>query len=420
MAGYPSFRFKPNDIYTDILDGDISAGTDPINTTDNTNAESGPCLIKIDNEIIKCTTKGANNFSTLERGYNGTTAASHSSGAVITHPISADIFVKMWEAIEAIYGGALDIVTAKGDILVASAADTLAKLAIGTDNQVLVVETDTPGWADWLIDEDNMASDLDTVAPTQQSVKAYVTSSATPADGWTAAGTFTYASATTITVAAGAAAIYQVGDKIKLTQTTPKYFYITAVADTQLTVNGGGIYTVADAAITSPYYSHQHTPLLFPIKMIPGYVKARAYLSADQDQLTNATWTKVELDTESYDTGGDFAVGTYDFIVPVTGYYPTTVKAVLHDLVADGGYGYVDIAIYVDPLGVGAPAVASTQENWCVAAEDRHTLILTDRLFLNKTDKVYMYVRSSVGVSKTDVTSGATNTSMEIELGSVI
>ena len=99
---YPSFRFKPNDIYTDILDGDISAATDPINTTDNSNAESGPGLIKIDNEIIKYTTAGANNFSTLERGYNGTTAASHSSGAVISHPISADIFVKMWEAIEAI------------------------------------------------------------------------------------------------------------------------------------------------------------------------------------------------------------------------------------------------------------------------------------------------------------------------------
>ncbi|MAH45216.1 hypothetical protein CMI37_05270 [Candidatus Pacearchaeota archaeon] len=143
---YPSFRFKPNDIYTDILDGDISAATDPINTTDNTNAESGPCLIKIDNEIIKCTTKGANNFSTLERGYNGTTAASHSSGAVISHPISADIFVKMWEAIEAIYGGALDIVTAKGDILVASAADTLTKLAIGADKTLLNVATDTPAW----------------------------------------------------------------------------------------------------------------------------------------------------------------------------------------------------------------------------------------------------------------------------------
>lgn len=85
------------------------------------------------------------------------------------------------------------------------------------------------------------------------------------ADGWTpVSDTWTYASASTITVPSGAAAIYQVGDKIKLTQTTPKYFYVTVVADTLLTVTGGTDYTVANAAITSPYYSHQQSPLLFP------------------------------------------------------------------------------------------------------------------------------------------------------------
>lgn len=84
--------------------------------------------------------------------------------------------------------------------------------------------------------------------------------------GWTVApGTWTYASATTINVPAGAASIYQVGDKIKLTQNTAKYFYITAVADTLLTVTGGSDYTVASATITSPYYSHQENPLGFPV-----------------------------------------------------------------------------------------------------------------------------------------------------------
>lgn len=87
----------------------------------------------------------------------------------------------------------------------------------------------------------------------------------TPADGWLAAtGTWTYASATTITVPSGAASLYRVGDKVKLTQTTAKYFYIVAVADTLLTVTGGSDYTVANAAITSPFYSHQETPLSFP------------------------------------------------------------------------------------------------------------------------------------------------------------
>ena len=84
-------------------------------------------------------------------------------------------------------------------------------------------------------------------------------------DGWTpAAESWTYASATTITVPSGAASKYSVGDKIKLTQTTAKYFYIVTVADTLLTVTGGADYTVANAAITSPYYSKASSPVGFP------------------------------------------------------------------------------------------------------------------------------------------------------------
>lgn len=83
-------------------------------------------------------------------------------------------------------------------------------------------------------------------------------------DGWVDTyETWAYASATTITVPAGAASRFAVGDKIKLTQTTVKYFYVTGVADTVLTVTGGTDYTVANAAITSPYYSHAN-PVGFP------------------------------------------------------------------------------------------------------------------------------------------------------------
>jgi len=76
--------------------------------------------------------------------------------------------------------------------------------------------------------------------------------------------TWTYASATTITVPSGAEAIYSIGDKIKLTQTTDKYFYVVDVADTTLTVTGGSDYTVADEAITANYYSKQTSPVGFP------------------------------------------------------------------------------------------------------------------------------------------------------------
>ena len=83
--------------------------------------------------------------------------------------------------------------------------------------------------------------------------------------GWTAGvGTWTYASATTITIAAGGASIYAVGDRIKLTQTTVKYFYIIGVADTLLTITGGTSYTLTNAAITLPYFSHMASPVGFP------------------------------------------------------------------------------------------------------------------------------------------------------------
>lgn len=87
-------------------------------------------------------------------------------------------------------------------------------------------------------------------------------------DGWVdAAESWAYASATTITVPSGAASKYAKGDKIKLTQTTVKYFYIVGVADTVLTVTGGSDYTVANAAISANYYSHQTSPVGFPMEM---------------------------------------------------------------------------------------------------------------------------------------------------------
>lgn len=73
-----------------------------------------------------------------------------------------------------------------------------------------------------------------------------------------------YASATTITVPTDATTKYSVGDKIRLTQTTVKYFYIVAVAATTLTITGGTDYTLANAAISDISYSKASSPLGFP------------------------------------------------------------------------------------------------------------------------------------------------------------
>jgi len=88
-------------------------------------------------------------------------------------------------------------------------------------------------------------------------------------DGWTVGeDTWTYASATTFTIAGvDRTAMFPKGTKIKLTQTTAKYFYVVDSAfstNTTVTVTGGITYTLANAAITSPYYSYASTPQGFP------------------------------------------------------------------------------------------------------------------------------------------------------------
>jgi hypothetical protein len=85
-------------------------------------------------------------------------------------------------------------------------------------------------------------------------------------DGWIAVSdSWSYASATTITVPSDATTKYSVGDKIKLVQSAAtKYFYVTAVSSTVLTVTGGSDYTVANSAISGIYYSKTETPQGFP------------------------------------------------------------------------------------------------------------------------------------------------------------
>jgi len=57
------------------------------------------------------------------------------------------------------------------------------------------------------------------------------------------------------------------GTKIKLVQTTTKYFYVVATAystDTTVTITGGSDYTLASAAISGQAYSYAAAPQNFP------------------------------------------------------------------------------------------------------------------------------------------------------------
>lgn len=76
--------------------------------------------------------------------------------------------------------------------------------------------------------------------------------------------TWTYASSTTFTVPQSDADLMTTGTKIWLTQTTSKYFYVVSKSGTTITVSGGSDYSVANAAITAPYFSNAKSPVGFP------------------------------------------------------------------------------------------------------------------------------------------------------------
>lgn len=72
-----------------------------------------------------------------------------------------------------------------------------------------------------------------------------------------------------ISINADVTALIGVKDRIKLTQSTAKYFIVTAVGAfsggaTLVTVFGGTDYTLANTTITSPFYSHVQNPFGFP------------------------------------------------------------------------------------------------------------------------------------------------------------
>lgn len=86
--------------------------------------------------------------------------------------------------------------------------------------------------------------------------------------GWIEiADTWTYASATTITVPTDARTDYEVGMGIRLKQGGGyKYFYIVDVAATVLTIHAGNSYTLTNAVITDVAIAHRpETAVDFPV-----------------------------------------------------------------------------------------------------------------------------------------------------------
>lgn len=163
------------------------------------------------------------------------------------------------------------LVTTAGDMLYATGARALARIAAGSYGQILGMNSGA-------------------TAPAWQND-----------DGWVATGaTWTYASATTFTITGDYTTVLVPGVKLKLTQTSVKYFRVEASSysnpTTTVTVSGGGLYTLANAAITSPYYSHAHHPQGFIAALADGWHPSSetwTYASPDTFTIASADYTSI-------------------------------------------------------------------------------------------------------------------------------
>jgi hypothetical protein len=114
--------------------------------------------------------------------------------------------------------------------------------------------------------DDEIEIDPSAVVQAKIDTEGNIRYSPTTETGWVLVSDTWYdASTSSITVPSGAASRYSVGMKIRIKQTSYKYFFITKVEDTTLTVWGGTDYTVADADITEAHFSMMKSPLGFPM-----------------------------------------------------------------------------------------------------------------------------------------------------------
>lgn len=189
--------------------------------------------------------------------------------------------------------------------------------------------------------------------------------------GWTSSSdTWTYASATTFTIAGvDRTAIFKKGTKIWFTQTTSKYFYVATDAtfstNTTVTVTAGDDYSIANAAITTPYYSYVSNPQGFP--KVFNYTPTLTGFSADPTNTVNRFFLDGTVCTVAINHGSNGTSNATGFTatLPITAKTLTNASwaAALSRAVDNGTTYYGEGNVYVLSAGT-VMNISAPNGNW--------------------------------------------------------
>jgi len=150
---------------------------------------------------------------------------------------------------------------------------------------------------------------------------------ATVVSGWNSLGACAYVSADSPTfvmnMTGDATGYLSLGSRIKLTQTTVKYFVVTAIGAysggvTPITLYGGTDYTLANTAITLPYFSTHKAPFGFPLNPQKWDIVVELTSNSTTASPTATTWYNV--------TSINLPIGAFNVSIS-GGYYVTATLA---------------------------------------------------------------------------------------------
>lgn len=283
------FEAKPRWSGTIGAGGVAASNTTTIPLSSAANLDNGDAYIFVINRVTSAGVKNelsemetvigelsGTNFVNCVRGQEGT-AQAWEAGLVVEILFTASHWNKLIEWAESEHNAD----GTHSDITADSVTSGTIEATTSADLKTLAIDGGTAMTA--VKDEDDMASNSATALATQQSIKAYVdtgtvtmtnktlTSPVLQGDvsGWTVStDTWTYASASTFTIAGvDRTAVYTKGTRLKFTQTTVKYAVVISSSfstDTTVSIAVNTDYTIANAAITLPYYSYAASPQGYP------------------------------------------------------------------------------------------------------------------------------------------------------------